>query len=474
VKHSFEQQAGPHADPSSQQALASVDKVVVLDERSLRFDLKDKSNDTLFTVATLRVFSRRWGLGADGKAKHFDEIVTEYPITSGPYTIAEADSGRRLVFKRNPDYWARDLGARRGCFNFDRIVYRYYKDAVVAREAFKAGEFDIFKEYGARSWVRQHKGPKWDDGRIVKDMFETQTGQGLQSYQLNLRRPIFQDRRVREALGATYDFETLNKLKLFRRTNSLFNNSEFAAQGLPAPGELKLLEPFRAELPPEVFGPAFVAPRTDMDPAKLRQNLLKARAMLEQAGWKIAADGRLRNAKGEALEFEYLVPGEGRTMPEWQGNLEKLGITMKIREVDFALYRRRLDEYDFDVVTIAGSDFTLPDATALTTTFGSKAADEKGNNNLRGVKSAAVDHILLALGAADTLEDLRDASRALDRVVMWNHWQVPDLYAADEKASYWNRFGMPATRPKYFVIDTVSDQPQWPLMTWWIKDPAKH
>jgi peptide/nickel transport system substrate-binding protein/microcin C transport system substrate-binding protein len=474
VKHSFEQQAGPYAAPGSQSALAVVDKVVMLDERTLRFDLKDKSNDALFTVSSLSIFSHKWGLLPDGKAARFDEIVTQYPVASGPYTIAEVDSGRRIVFKRNPDYWARDIGARRGCYNFDTIVYRYYQDNTIAREAFKAGEFDIFKEYGARSWVRQHKGPKWDDGRIVKDPFETATGQGLQSYQLNLRRPIFQDIRVREALGYTYDFETLNRLKQFKRCNSLFNNSEFAAAGLPSPGELALLEPFRAELPPRVFGPPFVAPITDMDPIKLRANLLAARALLEQAGWKIAADGRLRNAKGEPFEFEYMVPGEGRRMPEWEGNLEKLGIKLKIRDVDFALYRRRLEEYDFDTVTIAGTDFTLPDAAGLTTTFGSKAADEKGNNNLRGVKSPAVDHILKALGAAATLQELRDASRALDRVVMWSHWQVPDLYSADEKASYWNRFGIPATRPKYFLIDTTSsDYPPWPLLTWWIKDAAK-
>ena len=473
VKHSFDEQAGPYAAPGLQSALQAVEKAVVLDERTVRFDLRERSTDTLFLVGTLSVFSRKWGRKPDGTATRFDEIVTPYPITTGPYTIAEADSGRRLVFQRDPNYWARDLGARRGCFNFDTIVYRYYQDNTIAREAFKAGEFDILKEYGARSWARQHKGPKWDDGRIVKDPFETATGQGLQSYQLNLRRPIFADMRVREALGITYDFDTLNRLGQFKRCNSLFNNSEFAADGPPSPGELALLEPFRAELPPRVFGPPYVAPGTGMDPKRLRALLLQARSLFEQAGWKVAADGRLRNAEGKAFEFEYLVPGEGRRMPEWEGNLEKLGITMKIRDVDFALYRRRLEEYDFDMVTIAGTDFTLPDAAGLVTTFGSKAADEKGNNNLRGVKSAAVDHILKALGSAATLQELRDASRALDRVVMWSHWQVPDLYAADEKASYWNKFGMPKTRPKYFTIDTTSDRPQWPLTTWWIKDASQ-
>ena len=170
--------------------------------------------------------------------------------------------------------------------------------------------------------------------------------------------------------------------------------------------------------------------------------------MFEQAGWKVAADGKMRNAKGEAFEIEYLTPSEGTRMPDWELNLEKLGIALKIRSVDFALYRRRLEEFDFDMVTIVEGDFTLPSPTDLSTSYGSKAADEKGSNNLRGVKSPAVDKVLEAMLGARTLDELRDAARALDRIVMWSHYQVPDLYASDEKASYWNRFGMPAVRPE--------------------------
>ncbi len=474
VKYSFESLSGKHAAPTYQTAYAGVTRAVVLDERTIRFELKDRSNDMLFMVGALRIFSRKWAPGPDGQPKRFDEIVTEYPITSGPYTIASADSGRRIEFKRNPDYWAKDLPGRRGFYNFDRIVYRYYKDEAVATEAFKAGEFDIVKVYSARSWNRQHKGPKWDDGRISKQLFEVGTGQGLQSYMINLRRPIFQDIRVREALLYTYDFETGNRYRLFKRANSVFNNSDFAAEGLPSPEELALLEPFRKELPQAVFGPAFVAPRTDSDPHALRRNLLKARALFEAAGWKLADDGRLRNAKGEPFEFEYLSPSEGARLADWERNLEKLGAKVKVRQVDFALYRRRLEQYDFDMVTIVEGDFTLPAPLDYLTAFGSKSADEPGNNNFRGVKSAAVDHILEAMQRAATIEELRIACRALDRVVMWNHWQVPELYFAAEMASYWNKFGMPATRPKHFTIDSaLHETPAWPVVTWWIKDAAK-
>ena len=479
VKYSFDSLTGKYASPIYSSVLVAAGKATVLDARTIRFDLAERNSDTVFTIGGLPVFSRKWGLKPDGTHTRFDEIVTEYPIVSGAYTIAVADSGRRIEFKLNPGYWARDLPVRRGFFNFGRVVYRYYQDEAVATEAFKAGEYDLIHVYGASIWNRQHKGPKWADGRIAKQAFPIGTGQGLQSYTLNLRRPLFQDIRVREALGLSYDFETNNRYKMFKRANSLFNNTEFAAEGLPSAGELKLLEPYRNDLPKEVFGPAFVAPRNDGDVHALRRNLLKARTLLEAAGWKLGADGTLRNAKGEPFEFEYLAPGDSvndARLKAWARNLAKLGISFRVRNVDYALYSRRLEEYDFDVVTLAGGTFGLPSPATYVAILGSKSADEKGNNNFRGVKSPAVDHALDAMGRARTLEDFRNATRALDRIVMWNHWQIPELYADTDPVSYWDRFGIPARLPKYFTPDLppdVDEQIPWPIVTWWIKDPAK-
>ena len=479
VKYSFDSLAGPYASPTFSAPLVGVRQAVVLDARHIRFDLADKSSDTLFKLGALPVFSLKWGLKPDGTHTRFDELITEYPLTSGPYTIAVADSGRRIEFQRNPAYWARDLPARRGFFNFARVVYRYYQDEAVATEAFKAGEFDLVRVYGASVWVRQHQGPKWDDGRIVKQALPIGTGEGLQSYYLNLRRPLFQDIRVREALGLTYDFETSNRYHLFKRANSVFNNSEFAAEGLPSAGELRLLEPFRAALPRNVFGPPFVAPRTDSDVQALRRNLLKARALLEAAGWKLGPDGKLRNARGEPFEFEYLAPGDSvndARLNAWARNLGKLGIEFTVRNVDFALYDTRLKEFDFDVSTIVEGAFSLPSVADYVSIYGSLAADQKGSNNLRGVKNVAVDHILDAMNRAATLADFRDACRALDRVVMWHHWQVPELYADYEPMSYWNKFGIPAVRPRFFTAEQAVDvDPQipWPITTWWIKPTAQ-
>ncbi|MDP1690574.1 MAG: extracellular solute-binding protein [Burkholderiaceae bacterium] len=467
VQHSFAMLSGKGAAPSYQTLLAGIARVEAVDARTVRFELREKTRDQVFLAGTVPIFSRKWGEG-----KPLDQIVTEPPIAAGPYIIAKAEMPRRIEFARNPHYWASGLPVRRGHFNFDRIVYRNYTDQAVSREAFKAGEFEIFKEYGARSWVRQHKGVKWDDGRIVKRGFVTAYGQLMQAYMINMRRPLFQDARVREALIYTYDFENLNKTGLFKRANSLFSNSEFAAEGLPGPGELRLLEPFRAELPPRVFGPAYAAPRTDTSPTALRTNLLKARDLLEQAGWKLDGEGTLRNAKGEPFEIEYLTPREAGDVA-WQGLLKKLGITLKDRVVDFALYRTRLEKYDYDMITIAGGDFTLPDASTLAAILGSKSADEPGNSNFRGVKSKAVDALIEAIGHAQSTEALRDACRALDRVVTWGFFQIPDLYLNVENVSFWNRFGIPEVQAKYFNADTyftgIGEFGPWPLWTWWDK-----
>lgn len=474
VKFSFDSLAGPKASPDWQNNMSPVSAAVVLDDRTVRLDFKERTNDAIFKVCTfLQVFSRKWALLPNGQPKPFDEIVAEYPLTSGPYTIARVEGGRRIEFQRNPDYWGRDIPTRRGMFNFDRVVYRMYQDEDVSVEAFKAGEFDILRAYSARVFARQHKGPKWNDGRIVKEVLATETVEALQSYHLNVRRPVFQDIRVRQALGLTWDFELSNRYKTFKQADSLFNNSEFAAVGLPGPGELALLEPFRAALPKEVFGPPYQAPRTSADPNQLRRNLLQARSLLEAAGWKLAPDGKLRNAQGQAFEFEYLGPGENTVREtEWARTLEKLGITLKIRKVDYALFSRRLEEYDFDTTTIVEGHYTMPSAQDYVRLYSSASADQKGNDNYRGVKSPAVDHILKAMSEATTMNALRDACRALDRVVMWNHWQVPQLYAANIQLSHWNKFGKPAKAPRYFTVGvTIDVEPQlaWPELCWWIK-----
>ncbi len=470
VADSFRRLRGKLISPTYASPLAGVAAATVVDSNTVRFDLKEHSVDALFALGYMPVFSRKWG---DGKA--LSDIITEPPITSGPYLIDKLEMPGRIEFRRNPEYWAQDLPVRRGHFNFDRIVYRMYKDQDVKREAFKAGEFDIMRELAASKFARVHKGPKWDDGRIIKKVFTVDTGSMLQAFDLNLRLPKFQDIRVREALMRAWDFENYNRYGTFSRANSIFNNTEFAAVGEPSADELKLLEPFRKDLPATVFGPAFRAPRNDTHPNALRENLKRAAELLGEAGWKVAPDGLLRNAAGEAFTFEFLEPQQAGRFTEFARNLLKLGIIYKDRLVDFSLFRRRLETYDYEAIIIVEGKFTLPNSGDLRAIWGSRSVDEPGGNNFRGVKSRAVDALIERIGAASTLDELRTASRALDRVVMWNHWQIPMLFTNTESTSYWNKFGIPKVQARYFQIDSIPDQHSqpWPLWTWWDKSLDK-
>ncbi len=469
VVRSFELITSPQASPEFTVPFSGIGKAVALDARTVRFDLKEPGLDAVFSTAELPVFSAKWGAG-----KKFDEFNTEMPIATGPYVIDDYQMPRRLELKLRPDYWAKDLPVRRGFFNFERVVYRMYKDQDVRREGFKAGEFDLYKEYRASQWIRAHRGPKWEDGRIAKQTYTIQTGSMPQALNLNLRRPKFQDIRVREAIVRAFDYDKYNRFGTFDASDSLFNNTEFAAQGLPSPAELALLEPFRAELPKEVFGPPWRVPRYGREPNALRDSLRRAQELLAEAGWKPGPDGMLRNAAGEKLTVELLEPNQTGRLPEFARNLKKLGIEYSERLVDFALYRRRINTFDYDMIIVVEPKFTLPDAGQLGSLYSSAAAVKPGSANYRGLQSKAVDSLIERIAQAQTIDELRNAARALDRVVMWGWYSIPMLYSRTLNVSHWNRFGIPAVQASYMDIDTlieVYSQP-WPLWTWWDKSLA--
>ena len=466
VIDSFTRLKGKLISPTYGGSLAGVERAVAVDASTVRFDLKERSVDIVFAIGYMPIFSHKWGAG-----KALMDVIDEPPIASGPYIIAELKMPSRIALKRNPDYWARDLPVRRGHFNFDRISYRLYKDRDVMREAFKAGEFDIMRELSARSYARIHKGPKWDDGRILKTPWQIDPGAMLQAFNFNLRKPKFQDIRVREAIMRAWDFEAYNKFGTFTRANSVFNNTAFASVGEPSAEELKLLEPFRAQLPKEVFGPAFKAPRNDTHPNALRDNLKRAAELLTQAGWMVGTDGLLRNAKNELLTIEMLEPSQLGRFADFESNLRKLGVVYTERMVDFSLYRRRLETFDFDTIIIVEGKFTLPKSGDLRKLYGSAEAEKQGSFNYRGVKSPAVDALIERITQADTMPELLTASHALDRVIMWNHWQIPQLFTRQEPTSYWNKFGIPKVQARYLQVDSMPDEHSqpWPLWTWWDK-----
>ena len=457
IKYSFDTLVAKGA-PQFKMMYADVRQCVVIDAHTVRFEFKTQNRELPLIVGAMPVFSRQWAAGTA-----FDKIQLQAPIASGPYLIERYDLGRSIIFKRNPAYWGTDLPARKGSFNFDRIVYRFYKDDVARLEAFMAGEFDVVVEYRAKNWARAYKGPKFDKGELIKTTLKHSNGAGMQAFVMNLRRPQFQDPRVRHALALALDFEWMNRQLFYSqyvRIDSFFSNSELAARGTPSAAELALLEPLRKQLDPAVFGAVPVPPSTN-PPASLRANLLQARELFRQAGWNYR-DGALRNAQGEVFSFEILDDQSAlsRIIAVYVRNLEKLGIEVRQRTADFALVQKRMEEFDFDMTSQRFPDVTSP-GNEMFDMLGSKAADEKGSSNYWGLKDPVVDTLVTSLVKANSRAQLVAASRALDRVLLHKYIVVPHWYSATHRVAYRNRFGIPDVMPKYYQADP------YVISSWW-------
>ena len=468
VKHSYDTLIGPHTSPAYKTLLVDVAGVDVVDDRTVRYRFRQANRELPLTVGGLPVFSRKWGQG-----KPFNEVVMEPPIGSGPYKIGPVKFGKDITYVRDTDYWAKDLNVRRGTGNFDRINVKIYKDNTARLEALKAGEFDLMAFYSAGDWARRVNGKRFDTGELVKGEFQHKLPTGFQSYVLNTRRPLLQDVRVRQALGLAVDYEWMNRQMFYnsyQRVRGLFGNTSCAATGMPSAEELALMEPWRGKIPDAAFGPAAEPPRTDRphDPAVggLRENLRRAQKLLADAGWTVQ-NGTLRNAQGQPFVLEYLDSNEGgaRVVTPWMRNLEKLGITLRFRPVDFALYQQRLQKFDFDITTIAYAGTANP-GQEYADLFGSQAADTEDSGNLAGVKSAAVDSIISLMVSAKTEAQYRAACRTLDRVISHSHVLLPQWFAGTHRMAYnaW-RLERPKVTPPYFRGET------WAIDTWWARNP---
>lgn len=477
VKYSFDTAVSLLAAPDYAQNFSGIRQVVILDPHTIRFDLKQPSRAQIFQLGTvLCIYSHKWGLGPDGKPKPFNQIVNDPPIATGPYLISKG-TGQMLDLVRDPRYWARDIGVRKGFYNFDHLLYHYYADPAAQFEGFKADDFDIAEEYTAKRYVRQYVGKKFRDGEIVKRLFSSQSGFFYEGIVINSRRPQLSDWRVRSALNYAFDWNwsSIQDYKLSGRFDGLFQHTQFAATGLPSPGELAMLEPYRKNLLPQVFAVPEPNPLSDT-PAELRANLLHARKLLAEAGWTIHADGLLRNAQGQSFQLEILEDNTQfeATFGRWAESLKNLGITTRIRLVDFAVYEKRMDAFDFDCTLFNYGDMKIPPPNLLKDLFGSVAARTPGSSNVMGVAMPAMDHLIDVMGSATTLQQLIDSSRAIDRIFIAEHFAVPFRYRPSHMAAYWDKFGIPATMPKYYSMDYYIIQAGlgarvWPDSTWWIK-----
>ncbi|HYM33274.1 MAG TPA: extracellular solute-binding protein [Candidatus Cybelea sp.] len=413
----------------------------------------EATRDLPLLVATgVPIFSKAYFKGRDFNHTGLDPI-----LSSGPYAVAKIDPGRSITYARVADYWAKDLPVNRGRYNFDHIRYDYYRDREIAFEAFFSGQYDFREEATARQWATGYDRPPVRAGLIKKEVLPDYTPSGVQSFFFNLRRAKFQDRRVREALSLAFDFEWENRTLfygLYKRTRSMFENSELAATGLPSPEELKLLEPYRDRLPPELFMRQFDSPTTD-GKTTIRDNLRTAQELLKQAGYEVRSD-KLVNAKtGETLGIEFLLfeATFDRVVGPYVQNLKRLGIDARIRTVDITTFQRMQDNLDFDVVI---RRFTQPLTPGVEQRayWGSANADTPGTLNFGGIKDPIVDALVEKIVGATDRPSLIAACHALDRVLMWDYFTVPQWYSGTHKIAYWDKFDRPKVQARYTLGET--------------------
>jgi microcin C transport system substrate-binding protein len=434
-------------NPFFRQYYADVTKVEQTGPRTVRFSFSGTTNRELpLIVGQIQILPKHYW--AD---REFDSTTLEPPLGSGPYRIAAVDPGRSITYERVADYWGQELPVNRGQNNFDTIRYDYYRDATVAIEAFKAGEFDFKLENNSKDWATAYDMPEIESGKVVKALIPNELPTGMQGFWYNTRRAKFSDRRVRAALAYTFDFEWTNKNLFYgqyTRTKSYFSNTELASSGLPEGHELDLLDCYRGRVPDELFTTAYEPPST-AGSGTLRNNLRTAQRMLVEAGWRVEG-GKLVGPDGEAMDIEFLLnaPAFERVVAPMVSNMKRLGIDARIRIVDPAQYQERLDEFDFDVVVDSRGESLSP-GNEQRNQWTSVAADVPGSDNIAGVKDPVVDELVDLVIQAPSREALVTATRALDRVLLWGHYVIPNWHIRSFRIVYWNKFGRPERPPKY-------------------------
>ena len=455
------------AAPTYRIYYADIERVDVRDDLTVRFVFKNTENPELpAIVGQLPVLSENYWKGRD-----FAETTLEPPNGSGPYTVDSFEVGKYVSYKRDENYWAKNLAAVRGMFNFDHIRYEYFRDDTVRFEAFKTGVFDLLNDRTAARWATGYNFPAIDDGRVKKLEIVSATPMDAQGFTWNLRRSKFQDLRVRRALNYAFDFESLNRTifhNQYTRLRSYWQRSELEAKGLPSPEELVLLEPLRDQIPPEVFTEEFTQPESD-EKSGPRENLLKARELLEQAGWENRNGELVNTATGEPFTFEILLIQESldRIVLPWFQNLERLGIKATIRVIDVSQFINRLNDYDFDVI-VGGVQNSLSPGNEQAEFWGSSAADRPGSRNYGGVKNPAVGKLISAIIAAPSRPELVAAAHALDRVLTWNFYTVLHYGSLAERYAHWTKIQHPET----FPLRGLPAPGEGAIATWWANSAA--
>jgi len=436
------------------QMLQDVVTAEAIDPATVRYTFKgDLVRDLPLTVAALPIFSKTYYA-----TKPFDETTLDPPLGSGPYVVDKIAQGRSIVYRRNPDYWAKDLPVNRGRWNFDSVTYEYFRDRTAGMEGFKAGAYDLREEFTAKVWSNEYDFRAIRDGKVKKETLPDETPSGTQGFFINTRRERLKDPRVRQALDLAFDFDWTNRnifYGLYQRTESFFENSPMKAAGEPSAAERTLLEGLGVPVPEGALKAVYLPPKTDGS-GQDRKLLQEAGKLLDAAGWTVK-DGRRVNDKGEPLKVEILMfePTFERVNAPYLKNLKLLGIDAHMRMVDPAQYQQRLKDFDFDVTTQRYAMRNTP-GVELRSYFGSDAAKMDGSLNLAGIEDPAVDALIERVIAAKNRDELTTASRALDRVLRAQHYWVPHWYKASHNIAYWDKFSRPETKPRFDrgILDT--------------------
>ena len=432
-------------------------EVIQENDNKVRFNFKGNTNLELpLIVGQLPVLPKHYWTN-----KNFEETSMDIPIGSGPYKIKNFDAGRTITYELDSDYWGKNIPIKKGTENFGVIQYEYYKDRSIEREAFKSGDIDLFSENTSKDWATSYDTPAVQNGLIKKELIEHQNPQGMQGFAFNTRKEIFEDKRVREALSYAFDFEWTNKnlfYNAYKRTNSFFENSELASSGVPSGRELDLLNDYRELLPQKLFQEEYNPPKTDGS-GFMRKELQEATKLLQDAGWELQ-EGKLINKKsGSKFEFELLLvsPAFERIVLPFKDNLAKLGIDVSVRTIDSAQYQNRLDGFDFDMIVSTFSQSLSP-GNEQRNFWGSDAAKTNGSRNIIGISNEVIDSLIEKVISAKDREDLIVTTRALDRVLLWNHYVIPQWHISAYRTLYWDIFDKPSVRPKYSLGTN----------TWWV------
>ncbi|HRK19648.1 MAG TPA: extracellular solute-binding protein [Hyphomicrobiaceae bacterium] len=415
-------------------------------EVTFRFDSKG-NRELPQIVSELQILPKHWWEGKrdNGEARDITKSSLELPLGSGPYRVKSFEAGRKVVYERVKDWWAKDLPVAVGQYNFDELHFEYFGDRLPAFGAFKTGQIDVWRENSAKAWAIDFDFDAIKSGRVKKETIPVARVAGMQAFMLNLRRPQFQDARVRQALNYAFDYEWANKnlfYEQYTRLQSYFDNSELASRDLPTGLELDILNSVKSDVPPEVFTTVWKNPVTD-GTGEDRRGLMEASKLLRAAGLT-RKDGALVDAKGNTIGFEFLLasPTWDRIVQPYMRKLEQLGFKVTSRQVDPAQYKNRLDKFDFDVI-VGGFGQSESPGNEQRAYFGSAAADVPGTRNVGGVKNKAIDAIIERIVFAKSRDELVAATRALDRVLLWNHYVVPHWHMPADRIAYWTRFGRP-------------------------------